>query len=89
MSKKLKVVCINNYTRNGFEEEMNKLLPLEECIKLGWHMEKDLNIGEIYDVELFSDYAYWMIESHRIYKRSRFITLAEWREKRINEILND
>jgi hypothetical protein len=89
MSEKLKVVCINNYTRNVFDEKMCRLFPLEECIKLRWHIDEHLNIGEIYDVEMHSDYGYWMVESHRIYKRSRFITLAEWREKRIDEILND
>ena len=83
----MKVVCVNNYTYNGFEEEMCKLLPVKDCVTPKWYMNKTLIIGKIYEVEPHSDYSYWLIKEHTIFKKSRFITLAEWREQQINEIL--
>lgn len=55
------------------------------------HPNEFLQIDKIYDVVHESDYMYYIdngIGGQNSYFKNRFVTLQEWRDSKINKILN-
>lgn len=74
-----KVICISNQTAN----------PLDS---------KELEVGKIYDADFFNGsnrfnselYKIYLVEgNYKLYFKKLFLTLAEWRNKQIDSILED
>lgn len=76
MKEKFKIVCINNKPMKGVNEKT-----------------QNLTIGKVYETYDRPDYSSVVvindIGNEVNYSSHRFITIEEWRERKLNEILNE
>lgn len=76
MKEKFKIVCINNKPIKRVNEKI-----------------QNLTIGKIYETYDRPDYSSIVvindIGNEVLYSSSRFITLEEWRERKLNKILDE